>query len=410
LKVLVITEKFPNIIQPWLANSVAQIIKHGGDVQIISQRNGDEEYACVVDDYSLKDKVIFVRIWGGWLALSALRSIFRLWSVRRIRKVYGAIKNPGRSFPSAFRKLLNILALSSLYELRDIGVIHSHFERSGYKLLPVVKSLDVPFVVTFHGLEPPGVLGLPNELRKEYLDASDLILLNTEFAKALYMKLGAKKKKIYIIPQGTDTQMFTYRERDLPDERPLKLLSVGRLSADKGHEYTIRAVKELVDLGEDVQLTIIGQGPDKDDLMGFIDSLLLSGRINIRTGLSESELIERYHEADIFVLSSISSEGGWHEETQGVVLQEAQATGALVIATRVGGIPECIVDGENGFLIEEKNSLAITEKIQWLLSHKTEWERWRKNARKHVEEKYDIDVIGRKMYHIYEHLADRQSA
>ena len=94
------------------------------------------------------------------------------------------------------------------------------------------------------------------------------------------------------------------------------------------------------------------------------------------------------------------------EETQGVAIQEAQSSGTIVVATKTGGIPECVEDGSTGFLVEDRNSDAIVKKVEWLMDNHQNWPEWQANARKSVEDNYDINVVGEKLMELYNALVN----
>src|SRR5690606_2043888 len=108
-----------------------------------------------------------------------------------------------------------------------------------------------------------------------------------------------------------------------------------------------------------------------------------------------------YAKSHIFILPSLKAIDGFHEETQGVAIQEAQASGLIVIATKTGGLPECVEDDRSAFLVEDRNSQAITEKLQWIIDNPEHWNQWQRDARRHVETHFDIDVTGDRLMQIY---------
>ena len=401
MKVLIITEKFPNTLQPWLANLCAQIVKNGWEVEIVTMSPGDDEYPKIIDDYGLRNKVTLLDIGGYKSVIAAIRNIFnkrlfRLIISGLLRRGFSPNKND-----SLLRKSLSYLVLLPFLERDDIDVVHSHFEVVGYQTLPISKSNKVPLVVTFHGLVPPGVPSLSREKRLEYIDSAKIILLNTEFAKKQYVNLGADPYKVRIVPQGTDLSRYKYNPKEYCPKEKLRILSVGRLSSDKGHRYAIEAARKLVEKGISLEFRIIGKGPELSILQEYINELELSSNVFIEVGLSEEELIKRYAGCHIFILASLKDNEGYHEETQGVVIQEAQASGALVVCTDVGGIPECVVDGENAFLVKERSAESIARKVEWILQNHHQWGKWQLSARKHVEKYYDINAVGKTISRVY---------
>jgi len=411
LSVLVIAAKFPNIIQPWLANIVSATALKGIAVSVISLQLGDDVSVRSLVESGVNKKVTYLRLEGIWNLLSLLKGLSPS-NFRYFVRGYARLDMSCRTYSSVIKKWIYKLSLSCISGSVNPDIIHSHSEPAGYKLLPLVSAVNAKFVITFHGLPPVGVKMLTKKERREYTDRADVILVNTEFAKKQYVGLGVGEEKIRIIPQGTDLSVFEFYERsDFDANGVLRLLCVGRLSADKGQKYVIEAMSYLIKDGVSAKLNIVGQGPDHELLKGQIKRLGLEDHVTILSGLSEAELVQKYQESDIFVLASTKSNDGYHEETQGVVIQEAQACGALVIATRVGGIPECVINNENGSLVGDRSSSEIYNKIKWLLENVNKWNEWRLNARRFVEERYDINVISNKICSLYEEIvrAEKQS-
>ena len=117
--------------------------------------------------------------------------------------------------------------------------------------------------------------------------------------------------------------------------------------------------------------------------------------------LSDAELRQLYDKSHIFILPSLKAKDGFHEETQAVVIQEAQASGVIVIATNAGGIPECVDDGKSAFLVNDRSADEITEQVLALLSESDSWGHIRRAARKWVEEHFCSNVIGKRMNDVY---------
>ena len=138
----------------------------------------------------------------------------------------------------------------------------------------------------------------------------------------------------------------------------LKLLYVGRLAPGKGLEFLIKSLSKINNY--DFSLTIIGDGIVKNDLLeltkiyGLSDKIIFKGHQNFSDGL-----LNEYSSHDVLILPSFS-------EGLPQVIFEAMARGAIVVATKVGGIPGQIEDRVNGFLFnagDESQLLGILDKI-----------------------------------------------
>ena len=162
---------------------------------------------------------------------------------------------------------------------------------------------------------------------------------------------------------GVDLNKFKFVDRSERTSSVLHIISVGRLDEMKGHCYLIEAVVQLIDMGVSVQLKIIGEGPLREVLESQIKESSASDYIEL-LGAQNSQVVRRELEsADLFALAGVEAENG-RVETQGVVLIEAQATGLPVVASRVGGVPDSLIDGLTGALCEPKNIDQLVEAIQ----------------------------------------------
>jgi colanic acid/amylovoran biosynthesis glycosyltransferase len=203
---------------------------------------------------------------------------------------------------------------------------------------------------------------------------------------------------------------FKYSPLPCPKKNEqLRLLTVGRFHKDKGHRYALLAAARLVRAGINVQYRIVGVGPEKERLQKMIIRLGLPDRVGLFENLSDVELRPFYIDTHIFILPSIDNKYGEPVETQGVVLQEAQASGCIPVATRVGGIPECVHDKEDAVLVKDKSSEAIFDAICYLLKRPDEWSAFHENGRRNVEIHFSSDVIGKKLALILRELAEPES-
>lgn len=143
---------------------------------------------------------------------------------------------------------------------------------------------------------------------------------------------------------------------------PVRLLYVGRLAVEKGLPFLLEAVKFCTQMGIDVKLDLIGDGPQFEQLEEIARMLEISDKIHFEGYVPLGDrLWEAYRQSDIFVFPSLS-------EGQPKVLIEAMAAGLPIIATRVGGIPSIIEDGWNGILVASHSSQALADAIQKLTS------------------------------------------
>lgn len=189
-----------------------------------------------------------------------------------------------------------------------------------------------------------------------------------------------------------------YPKSDTCQRNPIKLLFVGRLAPVKGLRYLFEAMNILMNEGIKVKLEIVGEGSHKPQLvkeaerLGIVDQIHFHGQIPF--GL---ELFKIYREADIFVLPSLS---------EGIpkTLIEAMASGVPIVATKVGGIPDVIRDGQTGLLIKPRYSKEIAGGIERIINNQDLRQKIIKNGYRFVKE-HTIEKQAQFMAStIYQHL------
>ncbi|MBD3586630.1 glycosyltransferase family 4 protein [Salinimonas sp. HHU 13199] len=396
VNVLTIAASFPSLIQPWLVNHLVQIIRHGGDNRIVSRREEKAVFTDAIVENNLLEKYWCV----GDDKIELLRDYIKAMADKPLRqRTQQLMRNYNAKDRSVKMRIFD--KLSSPVFACNPDIIHSHSEPAGARFIKLIQANKAPLVMTFHGLPPVGVAHITDAQRNEYTATAEAIFVNTEFAKQQYISLGAPEEKFIIVPQGIDLSRWPLQQRPFPENGTVNLLTVGRLHPDKGHRYALDAVKKLVDQGHDIQYTIVGSGPEKENIATKADGLGIGDRIRIHSAIPDKQLAEIYRQSHIFVLPSLRSKDGFHEETQGVVLQEAQATGLITIATRSGGIPECIDDGKSGYLVPDRDADALASAIDAVINKKDEWLNIQAAARQWVEHHYSADKIGDRMNAYY---------
>src|SRR5690606_1422353 len=140
----------------------------------------------------------------------------------------------------------------------------------------------------------------------------------------------------------------------------------------KGFDCSIRAVRRLLDAGLDLEYEIVGAGEERAALDSLIRELALSGRVRLLGAKRDHEVSQLYQRAHLFVLPSVRSPRG-DEETQGLVVQEAQANGLPVVVSDVGGIREGIAENESGLVFRAGDVDHLAKVLRGLIQRKDQW-------------------------------------
>jgi len=401
MKIAFIVGGFPTLSQTFVLNQIIGLLDLGHDVEIFAQFNPkDKKVHSDVEKYRLMERVHYTSIPYN--------------KVKRILKaIFLTIKNFHKA-PLKILKSLNVfkygkmaLSLKLLYILipfldKRFDIIHCHFGPNG--IIGVhLKEIGIPgkYVTSFHGYDVnsyPKIMGknVYNVLFKN----GDLFTANTNFTKQQVVKIGCDEKKIIILPVGLRVEKFKFSTRKIKPEKPIKILTVGRLVEKKGYEYAIRAIVKIVAKHKNIFYMIAGDGPLRDELESLVSELGARNYVKFMGAVEEDEVLNLYQQAHIFVLPSVTASNG-DREGQALVLQEAQAMGLPVVSTLHNGIPEGVPEGKSGFLVPERDVNALAERLNYLIEHPELWPEMGMYGRKFVEERYNIKKLNQQLVEIY---------
>jgi glycosyltransferase involved in cell wall biosynthesis len=199
---------------------------------------------------------------------------------------------------------------------------------------------------------------------------------------------GVPERRCRVIENGIDTAEYARRRSPaeakawlgLPPGR-LLIGAVGRLSAEKGFDLLIRAASALLSQGHDISLALIGAGDERPRLQALIAELGCGERV--RLWGYQADTVGLYEAMDVFALSSL-------REGLPNVLLEAMALEVPVVATRVGGVPRLIADGDNGLLVDPGSADALAAALGRLAADPDLRRQLARAGRRTVEERYSF--------------------
>jgi glycosyltransferase involved in cell wall biosynthesis len=398
----IICTYFPSRIQPWLVTALEQAMSRGASPVIYAFRADQRDPPEKVNRLGLLRRTCYVQ--PGTLA-GPLRVLARACSRRDpyaadTRHGLARLIGGGHLPLTSPRRAASMLALAPVAGREALDVVHAHSIVPAYYLTAVADALRIPFLFTFHGHTPEGVATLPPHRARSLFSSVARVLVNTRFAESQVAELGCPTDSIVVLPQGLVLDEFPYRPSKYEPGQPVRILSVGRLEPGKGHRYALEAIAILFARGFNLRYRIVGQGSQQTELETLTRELGLSDRVEFCGGLFDEALLAEYAQAHLFLLPSSRERAGW-QETQGVVVQEAQASGCIVVATRTGGIPECVDDGRSAFLAPEGDARGLAAAIEQVLRAPDRWSEWQHKGRRWVEERFDAAVIGSRQWEIY---------
>ncbi len=285
--------------------------------------------------------------------------IYRVYSRRQSIHQAGLFGAVSYVFSALFK-------VRRLAQVHDYDVFHFYFGLpTGILALYVHWVLRKPYVVSLRGSDVPGYDNTRLYLRPLHWllrPLSNFIWSRATFVTAISNNLKALAHNtsphldIVVINNAVHQEIFQ-RERRMPRVGAVRLICVCRLVRRKGLEYLIRAMQDLMESG--IRLEIVGTGEREAQVRSLIEDCGVDTHVSLAGYVPQEGLSDRYGDADIFVLPSLS-------ESFGQVLLEAMSAGLPVIASSVGGIPEIVDHESGGLLIEPASSGAIVTAVKKL--------------------------------------------
>ncbi|MGD8704076.1 MAG: glycosyltransferase [Syntrophobacterales bacterium] len=207
---------------------------------------------------------------------------------------------------------------------------------------------------------------LPHVLTTFTLKHLDRVLPVSTAMKKIAIKLGLPRERVTVIhgPVGIDTgdRKETAKQQPFTEQHGRLLVYVGNLTAPKRAETILRAMQKVTEVYADCRLVLIGEGNLRPSLEALTDELGLRKHVHFCGALSHEEVLKILQCADVFVHCS-------EYEGLGMAIMEAMGAGLPVVASRVGGVPDLVREGETGFMIPPDDVETYAEKILLLLNN-----------------------------------------
>jgi len=423
---------FPLVSETFILRQITGLMDLGHDVRIFAERPGvGSPVHPEVYRYNLLDRTAYLNlpgatemelpVWPIYEKTWAPGSAVATWNGRRVLEALPAFVRCFTTTPALTLKALSesefgyqAASLSSLYRLEMLcrkggkfDVLHAHFGPIGSNFRLAKALFRVPLVVSFHGYDFgwwPRKNGA--DCYRQLWRDLDCATVNSDYTRSRVRALGCPEHKLHKLPVGLNPDDFPFRERILGHAETVRILTVARLVEKKGYEHCIRGIAELRHRAGNIHYTIIGDGPLRGSLESLIGELGLSSVVSVLGAVDSAEVRQRMSESHIFLLGSVTA-GNGDEEGQGLVLQEAQACGLPVVATRHGPFPEGVLEGQSAFLVPERDARAMADRLFELIQQSQLWPDMGRRGRDFVLQHFDIRQLNVALTDLYSTVISR---
>jgi glycosyltransferase involved in cell wall biosynthesis len=222
---------------------------------------------------------------------------------------------------------------------------------------------SLPFSFTAHAKDI--YTSNPGQLR-EKITMAKFVVTCTEYNRRFLQSLVPQATPIQCVYHGIDADFFTAPLESREPSEPYQVLSIARFVEKKGLPTVFRALRHLIDRGHPLRYTLIGDGEERESLLGLLRRLKLNDICDWLGSLPHERVLHYYRKADLFVLGCKVADNGDRDGIPNVFL-ESMAMGVPVLTTGVSAIPELVTDGLTGLLVPPGQPEAMAEGMTRLL-------------------------------------------
>jgi colanic acid/amylovoran biosynthesis glycosyltransferase len=248
-----------------------------------------------------------------------------------------------------------------LQAFRRYGVeaVLAEYGEMGVLVMEACRRAALPLIVHFHGYDA-SLHSVLQEHAETYptmfREATAIVAVSRAMEKKL-ITLGAPPAKVYYNPYGVDCAQFEGAD---PASAPPIFVAVGRFTEKKAPQLTLSAFAQVYQIRPDARLRMIGEGPLLDDCRKLAEQLGISEAVKFLGAQTPEVVRQELKGSRCFVQHSVEASTGDSEGTP-VSILEAGATGLPVVSTRHAGIPDVVIEGETGFLVDERDVAGMAQ-------------------------------------------------
>jgi glycosyltransferase involved in cell wall biosynthesis len=283
----------------------------------------------------------------------------------------------------------------------DPEVLHVQFADKAARILPMLSRAQRPIVVTCHGsdVNTAQLRGTQYLLQlRQLFRQVTLFQCVSKSVRDSALRCGCPPEKLRVLHIGCPVDY----SRAAPTSRTTDCVfaCVGALVKNKGHHTMLCAFRQCLERMPQAELHLFGDGPEKSVLTQLATELGIRKHVLFHGHLEHALVQKAMREVDVAILVSEKDEFG-RGEGMPVSLKEAGALGLPSIGTRCDGIPELVLDGETGIIIEQRDQNALANALAALAANPELRSRLGAAARKRISENFNLDIQLKRLADFY---------
>ena len=365
-KILVVLKGYPRLSETFIAQELLGLERAGFDLTLISMRRPTDKKRHPVHD-EIKARVVYLPEYLHEEPIRVLKGVvsgFRMPGFKALVKRF--LKDLPRDVSrNRFRRLGQALVLAR--EWPDKGTwLHAHFIHTPASVTEYASILTgVPWTCSAHAKD---IWTSPDWELNEKLGSARWTVTCTKSGYEHMRTLTERKEAVHLSYHGLDLARFGHFAEQRPcrdgsnPADPVSILSVGRAVEKKGYDTLLQALARLpAELHW--RFEHIGGGDELPRLKALATSLGVAERITWKGALAQDDVLDHYRRSDIFALACRIAANGDRDGLPNVLV-EASSQRLPCISTSVSGVPELLVDGENGLLVPPEDPVALAVALE----------------------------------------------
>jgi len=335
-------------------------------------------------------------IWGDTSRFSIKKA------ARGPARAFSKLKYKDKEIPLGQQKKI----IKEFLLAQRVSVVLTEFGIQAIRLSRIAEECGIPLITYFRGFDATSRLkkGTTAEAYRQTAPKIQGFIAVSQF---LLNQLAAHQivhPHSFVIPSGVDIKTFTPTQKI-----PGRCVAVGRMIEKKAPLATLMAFQKAAERHRAISLEMIGDGPLYEKCRTFVKEQSLGGQVKLHGALPHDKVREKMQRAEIFLQHSVIARDG-NSEGLPTAIQEAMACGLAILSTRHAGISEAVIEGENGFLVNEWDIRGMQISLEDMIRDRSSLARMMQASRRIAEKKFDNSKLLRKTEDVLVDLVDRYYA
>ncbi len=400
LRIAYLINQYPKVSHSFIRREILALERQDLAIQRFALR-GWEGDLVDAEDFVERERTRYILQQGVSGLLRAVLQITLASPIRSIKALGTAFRmsrRADRPLPYHLIYLAEACRLALWLKRDGITHLHAHFGTNSAEVAMLASELsDVPYSLTIHGSEEfdkAEFIGLPEKLRR----ATFVAAVTSYCRSQLYRSLPyAQWDKVHVVHCGLEPAFYNVADMSLP-QRP-RFICVGRLCEQKGQQILVEAGAILARKGIAFELVLAGDGEMRKEVEALIAKHKLQAHVRITGWISSDQVKQEILDSRAMVMASFA-------EGLPVVIMEAMSLQRPILSTWITGVPELVIDGENGWLYPPGSVEALAQAMERCLATSAEeLTRMGRLARARVLERHDIDHETARLQKLFQQTA-----